>query len=62
MVQNHYEFTGGTDGITSTVPWKTLAKYATPHSPDVFVELQDHNNPVHYRNLWVRKLGERDQP
>jgi len=62
VVQNHYEFTGSTDGISSAVPWKTLAKYVGPHSPEVFIELQDHNNPVRYRNIWVRKLGQSDKP
>ena len=61
VVQNHYEFAGGTDGINRDVPWKTLAKYVGPHSPEVFIELQDHNNPVHYRNIWIRLAGERDQ-
>ncbi len=60
VVQNHYEFTGITDGITGIVPWRTLSKYPPPHPPEVFVELQDHNNPVRYRNIWIRKLGKHD--
>ena len=59
VVQNHYEFT---DGITGEVPWKSLSKYPRPHPPEVFIELQDHNNPVRYRNIWVRPLGEYDKP
>ncbi len=62
VVQNRYEFTGITDGITREVPWKTLAKYPAPHPAEVFIELQYHNNPLRYRNLWIRKLGEREKP
>jgi hypothetical protein len=62
VVQNHYEFIGCTDGINSVVPWSTLSKYPPPHPPEVFIELQQHSAPVHYRNVWIRRLGERDQP
>jgi hypothetical protein len=62
VVQNHYELTGITDGITGEVPWKTLSKYSRPHPPEVFVELQYHNNPLRYRNIWIRRLGEQDKP
>jgi hypothetical protein len=61
VVQNHYELNGITDGITREVPWRTLSKYGQPHPPEVFIELQYHNNPLRFRNIWVRKLGERDQ-
>jgi len=62
VVQNHYELAGITDGITSEVPWKTLSKYSRPHPPEVFIELQYHNNPLRYRNIWIRRLGEQDKP
>ena len=61
VVQNHYEFSGITDGITGDVPWRSLSKYAKPHPPEVFIELQYHNNPLRFRNVWVRPLGERDR-
>ena len=59
VVQNHYEFMGMTDGINGEVPWKSLSKYSRPHPPEVFIELQFHNNPLRFRNIWIRKLGER---
>ena len=55
VVQNHYEFLGATDGV-GAVPWKSLSAYPKPHPPEVFIELQDHNNPVRYRNIWIRTL------
>ena len=36
--------------------------YGAPHAPEMFIELQDHNTPVRYRNIWARALGEYDKP
>jgi hypothetical protein len=62
VVQNHYELLGMTDGLGELLPWKSATKYPPPHPPEVFVELQDHSSPVAYRNIWIRRLGQRDQP
>jgi hypothetical protein len=43
-------------------PHKRNGDYSKPHSPEVFIQLQDHNNPMRFRNIWLRKLGDYDQP
>ena len=40
---------------------RTLPKYA-PHPAELPLTLQDHSNPVRYRNVWVRRLAGYDQP
>jgi hypothetical protein len=41
--------------------YRQVAKY-TPHAAEEQLELQDHNNPVRYRNIWIRRLKTYDQP
>ena len=33
-----------------------------PHPPHGYIELYEHGNPVRFRNIWLRPLGEYDKP
>jgi hypothetical protein len=49
LVQNHREAMGPT-------MHKELAKYV-PQPAEDSLKLQDHGNPVRYRNIWVRRIS-----
>ena len=49
LVQNHQEQLG-------TTIWRQVAKY-TPHPAEEPFSLQDHSQPVRYRNIWIRRLA-----
>ena len=49
LVQNHKAFLG-------TTVWRQVGKY-TPHPPEQSLTLQDHNHPVRFRNIWIRRLN-----
>jgi hypothetical protein len=53
LVHHRRELMGGT-------VHRALARYASPPAEESIV-LQDHQAPVRYRNIWVRRLGGYDE-
>ena len=55
VVHHRKEYLGNT-------PHQNNGNYNKPHAPEVFIQLQDHNNPMRFRNIWLRSLRQYDQP
>ena len=45
----------GMSDLLGPMVYRQVAHY-TPHAPELPLGLQDHNNPVRYRNVWIRRL------
>jgi hypothetical protein len=52
LVQDNVEPTG-------TTSWMSRPPYKA-HPEEAPISLQDHGNPVRFRNIWIRELSERD--
>lgn len=48
LIQNNVEIYGNT--------YNDRAALYTPHAAEESLRLQDHGNPIRYRNIWIRRL------
>ncbi len=44
--------------LYGNTPYRALGNYNKPHPPKGAIELYEHGNPVRFRNIWIRPLGQ----
>lgn len=54
LLHHKREFLGNT-------PHRRVGNYDTPHPPQGPIYLQDHSNPMRFRNIWIRDIGKYDK-
>ncbi len=44
--------------LYGNTPFRAVGNYNKPHPPKGHIELYEHGNPVRFRNIWIRPLGQ----
>ncbi len=61
MREDYFECLHHRKEFIGTVKHKRVADYKSPHPPKGPIVLQDHGNPMRFRNIWIRHIGDYDE-